>query len=124
MGKLDKRGRLLACFGGAVGGGGLVFKLGDQGGKGKRPVPLQLLTGTSGPDVLLPGLVMSVLDLQPLSKHLHTPKVGPTHQAGHSVTPGRSHPRISTPDSSYILSSISLWSLHCPCPGGQPPQAP
>lgn len=34
------------------------------------PVPLQLFIGTTGPDVLFPGLGMSALDLQALSKRL------------------------------------------------------
>ena len=33
-------------------------------------MPLQLFTGTTGPDVLFPGLGMSALDLQELSKCL------------------------------------------------------
>lgn len=48
------------------------FKPGDHRGKRAQtgPVPLQLFTGTPGPDVLFPGLGMSALDLQELSKCL------------------------------------------------------
>lgn len=48
------------------------FKLEDHRGKRAQtePVPLQLFTGTTGPDVLFPGLGMSALDLQALSKRL------------------------------------------------------
>lgn len=48
------------------------FKLWAHRGKRAQtgPVPLQLFTGTPGPDVLFPGLGMSALDLQELSKCL------------------------------------------------------
>lgn len=59
--------RVVACFVVVI-----FFKLEDHRGKRAQtePVPLQLFTGTTGPDVLFPGLVMSALDLQALSKRL------------------------------------------------------
>lgn len=60
--------RVVTCFVVVI----FFFKLEDHRGKRAQtePVPLQLFTGTTGLDVLFPGLGMSALDLQALSKRL------------------------------------------------------